>query len=574
MRNHSAALFYVLFLASVASDQLLAQDFGIVFIKSEPPGATVIIDGRDTGKKTPFQESFAAGSHTWRLEHELHHPLEGTVNVRPNVTERLELRMRPNYGSVRVESNPTAAEFILDGQVLGRTPLTRDRIKSGIHRIEIKAEMYETLSADIMVEDEQTTSLSYDLTAGFGTIGVVALPDADIWIDGVKVGTRVFTGRLPVGYHTLEIKKEGYHPERRDLNIAAETQTTERFDLRPIIGFLSIMTEPPEAEIYIGGEKLPNTSPTFDTLMAGEHDVQIRLPGYALFQKKITIRENETQPLNVKLIYGKSFTVHSNPEGAAVWLDGAEVGTTPLTTGASSGRHELRLSLQHYQDSKLDIDLTRDGQVFEVSLFQKARLVNLHSYPKSAKYYADGILLGTTPGQTLLTEGNHQLHLERKKYKALDAPVTVSDNTTDLNFLLEPLHYRTRGGAIVWSLFWPGAGQAHLRRGGATVLFGFAGYGLLAGSYIYNQKAVESYDEYLVTTDPAERQSLRDDWQQKERMSKNMLYAAGAVWAVNLIWTAAMRSEEGRYRRLRATGQYDLASGSTSAGLSWSLTKK
>lgn len=539
----------------------LKPNFGNLTIESSPSGASVYIDGENTYYKTPYQARLAPGEHEYRLEYDLYHPLEGTFQLAAGAAERLGLRLLPNFGTLRVESNPAGAEVRLDGQSIGRTPLTRHELRSGSYRLEVAADMYEPLRTDIAISDEQTTSLSYDLTAGFGTIGVVALPEAEIWIDGNRMGTGVYSGRLAAGRHRLEVRREGYYSEYRDLDIAAETQTTERIALKPVVGYLSVITEPPEADVYVDGRKLPGTSPLIDTLMTGRRQLQVRLREHALYETAVEIREKQTEHLNIRLILGKSFTVNTEPAGATVWLDGREVGTTPLAYGAPAGRYRLKVELPFYTPQETEINIVREDQRFEFNLLPLGRLLRIRTTPEKAGVYIEGQLRGTTPAEFILLEGAHRLRIEKKNYQTLEAGIVHSEASPTYHYLLEPLKYRSRGGALLWTLVMPGAGHTHLRRGGAAFLMGVSAWGLLGGSYVMNMKAVESYDAYLASTRPEERAALRDDWQRQDAMSKNMLYAAGAVWIGNLIWTIAMPSEEARYRKLRVSPAFNNATG-------------
>jgi hypothetical protein len=81
---------------------------------------------------------------------------------------------------------------------------------------------------------------------------------------------------------------------------AASAAARQRTDF----GTLSIQVRPPDAEIFIDGERwtAPEGPGPFQVqLSPGTHHVQLRSPGRQAFVREVTIRAGETTPLNVAL---------------------------------------------------------------------------------------------------------------------------------------------------------------------------------------------------------------------------------------------------------------------------------
>ena len=84
--------------------------------------------------------------------------------------------------------------------------------------------------------------------------------------------------------------------------VAAAQQRTD-------FGTLSIQVRPPNAEIFIDGERWTasnETGPLQVQLSPGSHRVEIRSAGRQTFTRDITVRSGETTPLNVALTQGES----------------------------------------------------------------------------------------------------------------------------------------------------------------------------------------------------------------------------------------------------------------------------
>jgi hypothetical protein len=83
------------------------------------------------------------------------------------------------------------------------------------------------------------------------------------------------------------------------------TVTTAAAQQRADFGTLSIQARPPDAEIFIDGERWTGsegTAPLQVQLAPGTHRVEIRASGRHTFSSEVTIRGGQTTPLNVSLV--------------------------------------------------------------------------------------------------------------------------------------------------------------------------------------------------------------------------------------------------------------------------------
>src|SRR3954469_1997061 len=87
------------------------------------------------------------------------------------------------------------------------------------------------------------------------------------------------------------------------------TVTNATAQQRADFGTLSIQVRPPDAEIFIDGERWTGSeenAPLQVQLSPGTHRVEIRSAGRQTFSRNLTIRAGETTPLNVSLVEGES----------------------------------------------------------------------------------------------------------------------------------------------------------------------------------------------------------------------------------------------------------------------------
>jgi len=93
------------------------------------------------------------------------------------------------------------------------------------------------------------------------------------------------------------------------------------------------------------------------------------------------------------------------------------------------------------------------------------------------------------------------------------------------------------GGAMLRSLVFPGWGNTYVKGGGAYWLMGIAGYAAVGGAVIFNKKANNSFEDYKISEDPAERDQLYTDAENYQKSQKILMFGAAAIWAVDLVWT-------------------------------------
>jgi hypothetical protein len=148
---------------------------GRLLIRSEPAGATVIVDGREYGITPAIVRGLERGTHRVRVVREGYVPEERNVTVTrsqpaPSLLVTLEAR-RPaaerisqappappaastieRYtGSLVVESLPPGATVFLDNKTVGKTPLTLNGVHAGEHVVRLERDGYHRWSRAIRV---------------------------------------------------------------------------------------------------------------------------------------------------------------------------------------------------------------------------------------------------------------------------------------------------------------------------------------------------------------------------------------------------------------------------------------
>lgn len=135
--------------------------------------------------------------------------------------------------------------------------------------------------------------------------------EADIYINGIKRGTRNWTGILKAGNYTVECRQTNHRPSQQTISVEEDRdRTIQLTPPTPITGILSITSRPLAANIKIDGKDYGTTPKNITDMLIGHHTIVISKDGYAPKTEQFDITEGETQRVNVVLDIGdKTFKV-------------------------------------------------------------------------------------------------------------------------------------------------------------------------------------------------------------------------------------------------------------------------
>jgi hypothetical protein len=176
--------------------------FGRVTVRSDPPGARVLIDGKDLGVTPLMLENVAVGAHTVLIETG-QGSVQRTVNVSPDRVAAISESLFPGwlklFAPFEVQITEGTAAVRLDEQ-------SQVMLAPGVHelRFENRALGYRD-TRRVEVRPGQTTSLS--LAPSPSSLTVVSNLPAIVIVDGAEVGGTPLTNHpLALGTHDIIVR--------------------------------------------------------------------------------------------------------------------------------------------------------------------------------------------------------------------------------------------------------------------------------------------------------------------------------------------------------------------------------
>jgi hypothetical protein len=191
----------------------LAVSTGSLSVNSTPSGATIVLDGTTRGPTPTNLTGISVGNHTIVLKKNGYNDYSTSVTVSPGRTASVSATLTVSTGSINVRSTPSGATIVLDGITKGTTPASLTEISVGSHTLVLKKNGYNDYSTPVTVSPGKTASVSATLAVATGTISANSTPPgATIVLDGTIKGiTPANLTDIPVGSHTLVLKKSGYY---------------------------------------------------------------------------------------------------------------------------------------------------------------------------------------------------------------------------------------------------------------------------------------------------------------------------------------------------------------------------
>ncbi len=256
----------------------------------------------------------------------------------------------------------------------------------------------------------------------------------------VRLGER-YLG-LP-GRYLLKARKKGYRPLEQEVAITSRGDSYH-FSLQKLPGLIDVASRPEGATLWVDGN-LAGETPLRDVELApGDHTLRLEHKRYQPIEKTVTVTgAGQRQSLQVELQPSWALvSVQSEPAGASLFVDGEELGVTPLTLEMTAGKRRVVLEKKAFAPLEIDLEVEagQDMSPPAYRLEAAAATVVVASDPSGATVTADGTFRGQTPLTLNLKAGvEHQIRLSAAGYLPQSRKLTpAAEQRREIKFRLEP----------------------------------------------------------------------------------------------------------------------------------------
>jgi hypothetical protein len=274
-----------------------------VLFTFDPAYSELDIDG---GIQLKIGERYLLRSGDYQLDASAqgHYPLERDLTVTSDDSQEVHLVLKRLPGKVTFESRPPGAQVLVDGEVIGSSPLASQPIPAGEHELKILAERYLPYRASVDVTGmEVAQTFTVELEPAWANIAISSVPiGATVFVDGVPVGQTPSMVEILQGEHQVELQLNRYRSWQQTLSVRAGVhQNLEPVTLLPADGILALSSRPSGANVTVDGEFQGQTPLDLSLEPEGEHRVAVFKPGYSRATRTVSLEPEEERALQVTL---------------------------------------------------------------------------------------------------------------------------------------------------------------------------------------------------------------------------------------------------------------------------------
>ncbi len=220
----------------------------------------------------------------------------------------ITISLKPNFGwlSISSPSVPDITLFIDDEPYNG--PFNKIKLSSGRHTIKAAKELYQTFSQNINIDDNEETPLSIELKPNFSNVTINIANGGEIFIDNKLEGKDSWSGKLGIGNYRVELRKLNHSSVIKTISVKkiGENLNFDYPKLEPILGSVSIESNPVRAKVTIDGKEYGTTPILIPEIIIGNHNITLSLSDYKT--KSTTFEVKEGEQTNLKYELEKSIT--------------------------------------------------------------------------------------------------------------------------------------------------------------------------------------------------------------------------------------------------------------------------
>lgn len=216
----------------VVRDETLALDSGTVDCSTEPPGATIIVNGVERGTSPATLTHIPKGLAAITVKLNGYKEESRELRLAPGDRQTLALTLKPLPARLNVISSPEQARVFLDTDYQGKTPVTISAAP-GKHELRVELAGHATVTRSVTLENGAEKTEEFKLSNVLGRLEVITTPPgAKISIDGKAVGTTKAQGEAPrsqilpleniiAGEHSVMAHLDGYQDVSRRVTVKA-----------------------------------------------------------------------------------------------------------------------------------------------------------------------------------------------------------------------------------------------------------------------------------------------------------------------------------------------------------------
>lgn len=336
---------------------------GQIRVNSDPPGATVICNGRVADATPTTLTRLPAGGYLIVVDKAGYVPARKSVAILDGGRAAVDVKLEPLLAMALVDSKPQGADVHIDSVFRGRTPFFLIDLPLGRHRFKFEAAGYLPREIEEEFPDRVPRRVFVELPGNAGRLMVRSTPPgANVRLNGADRGTTPCElADVPAGENVVEILLAGYRPFSEKVAVPAQATREVAAVLEAIPTTLKVVSIPTGARVYVNNQFRGEAPVTLTDLPPGEHRLRAEMTGHEPAARTVNLaaQSDLVEEFRLQKNSGKIVVV-SEPPGARVFVNGEDRGETrPSAAGLMSEPFEI----DFLAPGTYEVKLTRPGYI-------------------------------------------------------------------------------------------------------------------------------------------------------------------------------------------------------------------
>lgn len=222
-------------LASGCGENAEAQKATITITSSPEEGASLMVYGEDKGVTPVTLTDVKAGWLDVILQKDGFKREVDRVEVKPGDDRHFVIEMTPVVGFVTIESEPFGADVVLNGEVIGKTPILKHPLGIGGHDYELRLANHYPVQGSVDVVEDFQYEFRHTLKAMEATVSILSRPSgASIYINNeLRAEKTPIKLRLNPGLFIIGVRANGYIEAEERITLTANEERTVNLNMMP-----------------------------------------------------------------------------------------------------------------------------------------------------------------------------------------------------------------------------------------------------------------------------------------------------------------------------------------------------
>jgi|GEM_PF-4354536 len=213
-----------------------SEFLGGLSVVTDPPLAKIWLNEMPYLKSPiTIKNQIEPGIYKLLIDHPSYENIDEDIIIRANEITQIKKTLKPAKGYMRITSNPSGAKVLVDGKIIGVTPIEKFSYPAGqkfqidlIHKDALKSTTH-----DLLVYKDQTKNQHIEMIQKDSFLKLNCPVDSRIEIDGIDRSGESNEIQLSAGNHQILVTKPGFQAWQKSISLSPNEKKEITIVLKP-----------------------------------------------------------------------------------------------------------------------------------------------------------------------------------------------------------------------------------------------------------------------------------------------------------------------------------------------------